>query len=87
MERVVSNALALVWHRLAEKTIHLPSFLIQKSLLRGFQIQNFPGTAGSSVRTETTDLRLQRLRRTFMQAWGNAPGVLNANISAESAFH
>jgi hypothetical protein len=29
VERVVPNALALAWHRLPEKAIHLPFFLIQ----------------------------------------------------------
>ena len=86
MECVVSNALALVWHRLAEKAIHLPSFLIQKSFLRGFQIQNFPGTRVPQF-GQKLPIYVLALTAHFMQAWGNAPGVLNADISAESAFH
>jgi hypothetical protein len=35
VERVVPNALALVRHRLPEKAIHLPDFLIQKFEVSG----------------------------------------------------
>ena len=53
-----------------------------------FQIQSFPGTKGSYF--PDRDYRFTSLAltaRVHVQAWGNAPGVLNAKISAESAFH